>query len=240
MSRRDHNTVPGASIDVPGLCGPLLCVLLPLLAWFCLQPMGGLHLTETAWANGAWHTLWTGHLMHYGMEHFVWDALMFASFAFLLWKEERWRLWAWILLAAPLISLAVFTVHPELTEYRGLSALDTMLFARYCLGSFRVLTGWQRWCFAALPLAALATKIAFEFISESTLFVGSMGPGVVPLPSAHLAGALLGLVWFASAWDGRRPAFTGEAATKVHPDESSGKTASSSLACVSLRRSPDR
>lgn len=208
MSKPEHNTAPGASIDVPGLCGPLFCVLLPLLAWFCLQPMEGVHLTKAAWTNGSWHTLWTGHLMHYGIEHFVWDALMFISFALLLWKETRWRLWAWLFVAAPLISLAVFTLHPELSEYRGLSALDTMLFTRYCLGSLRVLDGWQRWCFAVLPLIALAAKIAFEFTAGSTLFVGDMGPGVVPLPSAHVAGALMGLLWSAAAWIERRPAFT--------------------------------
>lgn len=158
--------------------------------------MTGLRLTDGALASGAWHTLWTGHLMHYGFEHFLWDALIFASFSLLLWKEERWRLWAWLLISPPILSLVVFTVHPALTEYRGLSAVDTMLFARYFLGSFRVLGGWQRWAFAALPLVALLAKIGFEFATGNALFVGGMGPGVVPLPSAHAAGALLGLLWF--------------------------------------------
>lgn len=199
MSKPDHNTVPGTSIGAPGLCGALSCVLLPLLAWFCWQPPGGLYLTKAAWAEGAWHTLWTGHLMHYGIEHFSWDALMFVTFALLLWREEGWRLWKWLLIAAPLISLAVFTMHPALTEYRGLSALDTMLFVRYCLGSLFVLRGWQRCFFGLLPLAALTAKITLEFVFGGTLFVGDMGPGVVPLPSAHLAGAVLGLLWFVSA-----------------------------------------
>lgn len=200
MRRPDHNIAPGASFDVPGLCGALACVVLPLLAWFCLQPLGGLYLSDAAWAEGAWHTLWTGHLMHYGIEHFAWDALMFTSLALLLWREERWRLWAWVLIAAPVISLTVFTMHPALSEYRGLSALDTMLFVRYCLGSLFLLSGWQRWCFAVLPVVGLAAKITLEFLFGSTFFVGDMGPGVVPLPSAHLAGALLGLMWFATAW----------------------------------------
>ena len=183
-------------MDVPGLFGLLACVLLPLFAWFCVQPVAALRLTYTAWADGAWHTLWTGHLMHYGFEHFAWDALMFVSFALLLWKEERWRLWFWMVLAPPILSLVVFAVHPDLTEYRGLSALDTMLYVRYFLGSFFVLAGWQRWCFAALPLGALVAKVAFEYFTGTALFAGGMGPGVVPLPSAHAAGALLGAVWF--------------------------------------------
>jgi hypothetical protein len=141
--------------------------------------------------------------MHYGFEHFIWDALMFVSFALLLWKEERWRLWLWVLVAAPVIALIVFAVHPALTEYRGLSALDTMLFVRYFLGSGVVLRSWQRWWFAVLPLVGLAAKIIFEFLSGSALFVGELGPGVVPLPSAHLAGAFIGFIWFASVWIGQ-------------------------------------
>ena len=197
MTRRHYNSAPGASFDAPGLCGRLACGLLPLLAWFGVQPLAEFRLTDTVWADGAWHTLWTGHLMHYGIEHFVWDALMFVSFALLLWEEERWRLWLWLLVAAPVISLAVFAVHPSLSEYRGLSALDTMLFVRYFLGSLIVLGGWQRVCFAALPLLGLAAKIAFELSAGTTFFVSEMGSGVVPLPAAHITGAALGLIWFA-------------------------------------------
>lgn len=202
MSTRVQTTDPGTSIDVPGICGWLLCGLLPFLAWFGLQPLEGLRLTDAARADGAWHTLWTGHLLHYGFEHFIWDALMFVSFALLLWQEERWRLWLWMLLAAPIISTVVFIVHPALTEYRGLSALDTMLFVRYFLGSFCRLRGWQRRCFAVLPLVGLVAKILLELFFGSALFVGDLGPGVVPLPSAHLAGAFFGLLWFASRWSG--------------------------------------
>jgi hypothetical protein len=161
---------------------------------------------------------------------------MFVSFALMLWKEERWRLWAWLIVAAPLISLAVFALHPALSEYRGLSALDTMLFTRYCLGSLRMLNGWQRWCFAVLPLIALTAKIVFEFTAGGTLFVGDMGPGVRPLPSAHLAGACIGLLWSAAALIERRPAPSPKRAGKVRPAGSSRKTLSSLLACSHRRR----
>ncbi|HKK19310.1 MAG TPA: hypothetical protein VJ952_11570 [Opitutales bacterium] len=203
------------------------CVLLPVFAWLFLQPSEVFRLTGEAWANGSWHALWTGHLLHYGGEHFVWDALMFVSFAVLLWKEERWSLWIWMLIAAPVISVGVFLVHPALSEYRGLSALDTMLYVRYFLGGLTALKGGQRFCFALLPLVALATKIIFELITGSALFVGGMGEGVVPLPSAHLAGAMIGLLWF--GW--RR-----FLVKRVPRDESSGKIAFWSPACVVRRR----
>ena len=205
MSRRDHHTGPEASLDVPGLCGALLIGVLPLVAWFVLQGQPALRLTEDAWAAGCWYRLWTGHLLHYGFEHFAWDGLMFVVFAGLLWKEERWRLWLWLFGTAPLISLAVFWVHPSLSEYRGLSALDTMLFLRYFMGSLCVLSGWQRWVFAVLPLLGLIAKIVFEYQSGVALFVGDLGPGVVPLPSAHLVGALLGLLWSASVCQKKCP-----------------------------------
>jgi hypothetical protein len=89
----------------------------------------------------------------------------------------------------------VFLVEPALLEYRGLSALDTMLFTRYCLGLCRRGGLLDRWVFGVLPVVGVSLKIGYEFLSGATLFVSDLGAGVVALPSAHLAGLLLGCVW---------------------------------------------
>lgn len=175
--------------------GWLSCVLLPLLSWSILQPQEWAMLTTASIAEGRLYTLWTGHLLHFMQEHFVWDALMFICFAVLLWREQGWRLWAWLLLAAPFISIAVFWLDPQLTEYRGLSALDTMLFVRFCLGIGLQSKGWDRVLFGWLPLIGLSAKIVFECVSGNAYFVSDLGPGVVPLPSAHLLGLLFGVIW---------------------------------------------
>ncbi|MFQ3225377.1 MAG: hypothetical protein ACI8Z5_001637 [Lentimonas sp.] len=193
------------------LWGWLTCLLLPLVGLLILQPIAGSALTVDAFAANQWHTLWTGHLLHYTAEHFIWDALMFVVFAGLLWKQEGARLWLWLLIAAPLISVFVFLVEPGLLEYRGLSALDTMLFARYCLGLCFGGGMVDRWLFGVLPVTGLSLKLGYEFLSGSTLFVSDLGAGVVALPSAHLAGLLLGVVWALA----RRSKWLGQSATNA-------------------------
>ncbi len=196
------------SLTRPSRCfdglGMLACGLLPLLAWWFLQDQSWALLTKNSLSNGCMYTLWTGHLLHFTFEHFVWDALMFVCFAVLLWREEHWRLWGWLLLGAPLISIAVFGLEPDLFQYRGLSALDSMLFTRYCFGICIRSKAWDRVLFGLLPLAGLGVKIAYEFSSGSTLFVSNLGAGVVPLPSAHFAGLLIGCAWGLVCWGRRR------------------------------------
>ena len=70
-----------------------------------------------------------------------------------------------------------------------------MLFTRYCLGLCRGGSAIDRWVFGVLPVVGVALKVGYEFWSGATLFVCDLGLGVVPLPSAHLAGLVLGGVW---------------------------------------------
>ena len=175
--------------------GRSLCLLIPLFGLLVFQQIPESALTDLALSSGHWWTLWSGHLLHYTMDHFIWDALMFAVFAYLLWSKERWHIWLWLGLAAPIISIFVFWVEPTLQEYRGLSALDTMLCVRFFIEFLRCGSKWERWLFGVLPLCGLTLKIGYEWISGQALFVGDLGEGVVPLASAHFAGLILGLLW---------------------------------------------
>lgn len=186
---------PSPFARVSDFFGYLSCLLIPALAFFCLHLMDGLRLTAESFHDGAFYQLWTGHLLHFTFDHFMWDALMFASLALLLWREETWRLWIWLFLAAPLISLALFYFDSGLTEYRGLSALDSVLYARVCWGLCQGNVSWQRWVFGVLPLAGFFGKIVFELITGTTVFVSDLGLGVEPLPLAHLFGFVLGSLW---------------------------------------------
>jgi rhomboid family GlyGly-CTERM serine protease len=175
--------------------GRILCLLVPVLAFIFMQSGDCSRLTEGSLSSGAWHTLWTGHFLHFTFDHFLWDALMFAALALLLWREERWKLWGWILLSAPLISVLLFMFDPQLTEYRGLSALDSLLYARVCWGFCFENKKWQRWVFGILPLVGFFGKTVYELSTGTTLFVSELGPGVVPLPLAHLLGFICGSFW---------------------------------------------
>jgi len=172
-----------------------LCLLVPVLVFFFLQNVDGLRLTTGSFTTGAWYQLWTGHLLHFTFDHFLWDTVMFTVLSLILWREEGWRLWGWLMLGAPVISILLFAHDPYLAEYRGLSALDSLLYARVCWGLCVDHKKWAAFAFGLLPLLGFLGKITFELLTGTTLFVSDLGPGVVALPMAHLLGFLGGSLW---------------------------------------------
>ncbi len=81
-----------------------------------------------------------------------------------------------------------------------LAASNVALAAFLLTGVVRVARGWER--AAAVGLCVLLIlKMSAEWITGVSLFVAPQA-GWVPLPVAHLAGALVGLVMAASAWRG--------------------------------------
>ena len=213
MPTRLQTTVLRISPDVRSLwlasrlgdwIGRALCVLLPLFAYLCWQDVDYLRLSPESLAEGAWHSLWSAHFLHFTWEHFLWDAVMFTILSLVLWREEGWRLWGWLMLSAPVISILLFAYDPHLAEYRGLSALDSLLYARVCWGLYMDSTKCARYLFGLLPLLGFLGKVLFELLTGTTLFVSDLGPGVVPLPMAHLLGFLGGSLWALCSYRGAR------------------------------------
>jgi hypothetical protein len=99
-----------------------------------------------------------------------------------------------LIAGASVISLAVWTVLPQMQYYRGLSGLDAAL---YMLAGVSLLREGQcgsplrRSVLFMLLLGALGAKVGYETLYGRTIFVRNMG-GFVPVPIAHLAGALVG------------------------------------------------
>ena len=118
-------------------------------------------LTIAALHGEPWR-LWTGHIAHWDARHFVLDALAAVPPLMMLRK----RVLLWCIAAAPLISLVILAVHPNVA-YRGMSALVVGLWA---------LTGNR--AMLALVLAKLIVEsiVPLHFV------------GVPPMPLAHWAG----------------------------------------------------
>ena len=100
-----------------------------------------------------------------------------------------------VLASATVISLAMLTGWPELSTYRGLSGIDTGLFALLAVnqaadaradGNRLVMWG------VALAVLGLIAKTSFELLSEATIFVDHSAAAFVPVPWAHVAGAVVG------------------------------------------------
>ena len=95
------------------------------------------------------------------------------------------------------IPCAVWLLLEGLERYAGLSGIDSALFA--LLGADLVHEQWEKKNPAVLAIAlalslALALKVGFEITTGGTVFVADLANGIVPVPRAHLAGALVGLL----------------------------------------------
>jgi len=88
-----------------------------------------LEFDRVAVGAGDWWRVLTGHLTHFGLEHLVWDAGVFAVLGVLCERRHRRATLACLGAAAVLIPAATWLLVPEIRTYRGLSGLDTALFA---------------------------------------------------------------------------------------------------------------
>jgi len=143
-------------------------------------------------AGETWRLL-TGHLPHFGAEHLAWDLAMFVLLGVLAVRESARLAAATVVLSAVVVPLAVWTLLPGLESYRGLSGLDSALYAVVAVVLLRRALGERRHAeavLASLALLALAAKVAYEHATGSAAFVSAAS--FVPVPVAHAAGALVG------------------------------------------------
>lgn len=144
-------------------------------------------------AGEVWRVL-TCHFVHWNTSHLLWDLV---AFAILGMRCERlgWRTtWQVAGLAALAIPLAVALVQPDLRAYRGLSGLDSALFVLLALRlvADRGRAKMER-ALPSLALVGFGLKVAYEAHAGQTLFAEA-GAAFVPVPLAHLVGALVALL----------------------------------------------
>lgn len=150
-------------------------------------------------AGEAWRLV-TGHLTHWSWEHVFWDLALFVALAGVALRA-RPRATLLTLLISPLwISAGLWLWQPELVLYRGLSGVDSALFALVCVSLLgRCETSALRVLAAALAFGFMC-KLGFEFRAGETLFVDASRAGFVAVPLAHLLGAVLGCALGSTQW----------------------------------------
>jgi rhomboid family GlyGly-CTERM serine protease len=168
-----------------------------------LNPL--LEFNRAAIADGQWWRWFTGHLVHWDLNHGFWDVLMFAVLGATCESRGRGRFLACVGTSAAAISVAVWWGIPEITAYRGLSGVDSALYTLAASLVLRDALHQHAWGLGAIwgaALAGFAGKLAFEIVTGATLFVDSTSGAFVPLPLVHVVGGLVGLLF---AYGERRP-----------------------------------
>ena len=146
-------------------------------------------------ASGAAWPLLTGHLVHWSTGQLLWDVGTFAALGFASERVARSRVAPTLLASAALVSAAFWFALPDLAAYRGLSGVDCALGGLLAGSLLRTALedGRLRGAAVAAGIATfLAGKIAWEVGTGGTLFVPSMGTGVVAVPLAHAVGGAVG------------------------------------------------
>jgi rhomboid family GlyGly-CTERM serine protease len=133
--------------------------------------------------GAAWRMV-TCHFTHFTYEQLAWDALVFLILGIACARRNRGAFQATLLASIILVPIAVLAFAPDVTTYRGLSGLDSALFA--LLLTMESQRNWR----VALCAVGFAMKLIFEMTTGATVFVSA--GGFVPVPVAHLAGAIVG------------------------------------------------
>lgn len=161
---------------------------------------GALEYRREAVAAGELWRLATGHLAHWTPAQAGWSAAAFAVLGALCERRSRARFAACLGLAAVLIGAALWWPLAEVERYRGLSGLDSALFAGVAVMLVRSARAAGDRLSAAVAgglALAFAAKTGVEWVTGGAFFAGELGPGVAPVPAAHVAGALAGALAFA-------------------------------------------
>jgi rhomboid family GlyGly-CTERM serine protease len=144
---------------------------------------------RAAIGHGEVWRLVTGHLAHWSAAQLGWDVLAFTALGIYCERERGHASFVAVVLAAALTASAfLYFGCPEVTEYRGLSAIDSAL---WCWAAFLVAPRSQ--LLTILLLSLFAAKLVAEVSSGVTLFA-SLAGAVRVLPFVHLAGAIAGMV----------------------------------------------
>lgn len=177
---------------------PYLTIALTLAALITaglnLEP--ALQFDRDVIAAGEFHRLLTGHLAHWSFDHLLWDVLVYAALGAVAEALHRRRTLACLLASSLAISAAVWLFLPDMTLYRGLSGLDSALFALIAATILHQSLAERRRTQAAaagLALLAILAKTLAELATGSAFFVDANAAGFIPVPLAHLVGALVGV-----------------------------------------------
>jgi rhomboid family GlyGly-CTERM serine protease len=152
-------------------------------------------LTRDAIGDGELWRIATGHLSHASVDHLVWCVVVFLALGWILERRSPGRFAFGLLLSTVAVSFGVLLLAPGLPCYRGLSGIDSALFAMLAADYLRRALAERHWRGAAVvALFGLAFfgKTAVEAITGGALFVDVDRANLTPVPIAHVIGVLCG------------------------------------------------
>lgn len=192
MKRSQAWFIPGAEFPYLSLMVGISALLL-----FTINDAGtSLQYDRAAIAAGEFWRIITGHWTHWSFDHFLWCAITFVALGAICERLNRTGFILSLALSAIIIPVFCWFADPGMHFYRGLSGLCSSIFVVASIQMVRKAHADRDVPGFILPALAgflFIAKTLFEFINGQTLFVHSTDM-FTPVPLAHLAGALAGLI----------------------------------------------
>lgn len=152
---------------------------------------GHLQFDRAAIGRGELWRWLTGHLTHFESNHLTWDLGALLLLGSAAERESRPRFIRAILSSAVAISAALWWWQPHFEQYRGLSGVDSALFALVAGALLRRGRGLSVVA-GSLALLGIGGKCMLELATGSTVFAA--GASYAPVPLAHLIGLVVGVI----------------------------------------------
>jgi len=154
--------------------------------------LAGLVYDREAILHGEIWRLYTGHFVHFGVNHLWWNlvAVLLAG-CWLQWSRSGTVCWyAW---SAPIIlSLVLLGLEPDLKIYAGLSGVSTGMVT---LVGLKLAQGppRDRWS-GVVVLGMVAIKTIRDWTDSTPMWVDFSDEHIRTVPLVHLAGAVWALL----------------------------------------------
>lgn len=166
-----------------------------IIAFMIPSMAGAMQLDTTSSLLSQIPQLFSCHLLHWSLDHLSWDLFMFVLVGMICERRNQTGFALVLLLSAILIPVFAVPFAPTLSSYRGLSGLDTGLFAfaaiMLIVEAFQD-ENWQSVVIYAALFVGMLGKIGYELAYGGTLFVDSTS--FSPVPVAHIVGAVVGTI----------------------------------------------
>jgi rhomboid family GlyGly-CTERM serine protease len=141
--------------------------------------------------------IFTCHFVHGSFEHLFWDLLMFLVLVFPCLKKDKSRLSIAILISMVTIPVLIYIFRPNLIYYVGLSGIDSaifILFVSLVIKDYFRQKDWKKVLTFASIYILFIIKIYYEMTNVNGVFVNTQAMNMIPVPLAHLIGAVTGAV----------------------------------------------
>jgi len=153
-------------------------------------------LDRSAVLSGEVWRVFTGHLVHAGREHLLWDVLALIGIGFIFEEYLRGRFWQVLGVSALVVGAGLMILEPGLPDYRGLSGvLNGLWVAGGLLGARIEMSAGNR-TVARLCIAAVVLDLAKILVEArfGSLFTDAARLGAPTVLLSHSLGFASGAI----------------------------------------------